>query len=301
MKRKIISIICLAIIVCSILNVYATPSENTNTNFIKIDDTVEIDKSINMTLILDNISYDNFIFKLYSSETLENVNANNIDLKNFNNEEISFDYCINCSSLKTITLNYKLPTNVEVGNKITFNIALINKDNEEEYVTVRKTVTVIESVKKEEEEIDKDKDKDKQIPEDEKKDMNKKNSFSRSSFNFSGNISSSTPKTTNNVSTKYMGSSNNYLSNISVKGYSLNKKFTKERLTYFVTVPNNVKSINVSASKENSNATINISGTSNLIVGVNKVLVSVTAQDGRVKNYRIYVTRLDSDNNEKQD
>ena len=292
MKRKFISIICLAIITCSsIINVYAISNENQNNQeFIKIAETVEIDKTINMTLILDNISYDNFTFKLYSSDPLENVEAPNIDLKNFNNEEISFDYCINCSSLKTITLNYKLPTNIEVGNVITFNIALINKDNEEEYVTVRKTVTVIESTKKDEEEEEHNKEQN--------KDMKEKSTFSRNSFSFSGSTPSKSTGT--NISTKYMGSSNNYLSNITVKGYSLNKKFTKERLTYFVTVPNNIKSINISTTKENSNASVNISGNSNLSVGVNKVLITVTAQDGRIKNYRIYVTRLDSDTSDKE-
>lgn len=294
MKRRIISIICLAIMLCSIINVYAVPNDSTNnTQFIKIADTVEIDNSISMILVLDNISYDNFTFKLYSNNSLDNVNAVDVDLKNFNNEEISFDYCINCSSLKTITLNYKLPATVSVGDQITFNVALINKDNEEEYVTVRKTVTVIDKVKQEEQEpIEKEGNET-------NKDIKGKNNFSRSSFSFSGNNSQVAKSSGSNISTKYMGSSNNYLSNISINGYTLNKKFTKERLTYFVTVPNNVKSLKISATKENSNASVNISGNSNFEVGINKVLITVTAEDGRVKNYRVYVTRLDSDTSEK--
>ena len=204
MKRRIISIICLAIMLCSIINVYAVPNDSTNnTQFIKIADTVEIDNSISMILVLDNISYDNFTFKLYSNNSLDNVNAVDVDLKNFNNEEISFDYCINCSSLKTITLNYKLPATVSVGDQITFNVALINKDNEEEYVTVRKTVTVIDKVKQEEQEpIEKEGNET-------NKDIKGKNNFSRSSFSFSGNNSQVAKSSGSNISTKYMGSSNN--------------------------------------------------------------------------------------------
>ena len=311
MNKKIISYILLALIIChSIVDVYAitipsnenspkaSPSVN-NMQFIKINETVEIDKEITMTLYLDNIPYDNFTFKLYSNNSLEDVNAKDIDLKNFNNEEISFDYCINCSNLKTISLNYKLPKTVEIGNQITFNVQLINKDNEEEKMNYRGTVTVIDSVKKVEE------DKEKEIDEKElnakekaeqEKNMNRKNSFS-------GNISFSSNKTSSSVgsnsSTTYKGSSNNYLSNITVKGYQLNKSFIKERLTYFVTVPNNVKSLNISTSKESSKASVNISGNSNFSVGVNKVLITVTAEDGRIKNYRVFVTRLESDTNEE--
>ena len=285
MKRKILNIICLLLLLSNyIINVYATIDNNSNisldnTQFIKINDTIEIDKEINMTLYLDNIPYDNFIFKLYSNNSLEDINTNDIDLKNYNNEEISFEYCINCSTLKTITLNYKLPSTINIGDNITFNVQLINKDNEEEVMNYRTTINVIDSVKKEE---------NKEI------DIKEKINYSNN-ISFKGNTSSS--KT--NVSTKYNGSSNNYLSNISIKGYNLNKSFIKERLTYFVTVPNDVKSLTITASKENSKASVNISGNNNLNVGVNKVLISVTAQDGRVKNYRIYVTRLDSDNNEE--
>lgn len=303
MKRKILSYILLTLVVChSAFNVYAitsdndatiTPSSNANANkdFIKINKTVEIDKEINMTLYLDNIPYDNFTFKLYSNNSLSNVSAKDIDLKNYNNEEISFDYCVNCSSLKTISLNYKLPTDIEIGNKITFNVQLINKDNTEEVMNYRGDVTVIESPKKEEEETG---EKEKII---EEKNMNKRSSFS-GSINFSNSFSSSTG-TKSNVSTTYKGSSNNYLKTISIKGYKLNKSFIKERLTYFVTVPNNVKSLNISTTRENSNAFVNISGNSNFSVGINKVLITVTAQDGRVRNYRIYVTRMDSDSSEK--
>lgn len=297
MRKRYLSIICLLLLIINgIINVYADTfndnnsksnemiKEKDNNQFIKINNNVEIDKDINMILYLDNISYDNFTFKLYSNNSLEVVDTKDIDINNYNNEEISFDYCINCSSLKTISLNYKLPNTVNVGDKITFSVQLVNKDNEEEIMNYRTTVTVIDSIKKEE------------VEEDKEENSKKRSSISRnisSTGNRTGSSSSS------NTSTTYKGSSNNYLSNIIVKGYNLNKTFTKERLTYFVTVPNSVKSLSINASKENSKATVNIVGNSNFSVGVNKVLITVTSEDGRVKNYRIYVTRLDSDINEE--
>lgn len=303
MKKKLLSIICLTLLICNnIINVYAITVDNNsennnsktnsnnananNTQFVKINETVEIDKEINMTLYLDNISYDNFTFKLYSSNSLEDVNTNDIDIKNYNNEEISFDYCINCSSLKTIVLNYKLPKDVKMGDVITFNVRLENKDNLLESMSYRTTVTVIDSIKEENSEST-----------DKEKNSNRRANTSSISIRSSG--SSSHSSNNGSSSTTYKGSSNNYLSNIVVKGYTLNKEFIKERLTYFVTVPNDVKSLNISTTKENSNATVNISGNSDFSVGVNKVLITVTSQDGRIKNYRIYVTRMDSEQDEE--
>ena len=167
MKKNILSYFLLILFLCQPLtNVYAIeinsnlpqPSNDintSNTSFVKINDTVTIDSDIILTLYLDNIEYNNFTFKLYSNNSLEEVNTNDIDLQNFNNEEISFDYCINCSSLKTITLNYKLPTTVEIGNQITFNVQLINKENPLEWQYYRTTVQVIDKVKEEKTEKEK--------------------------------------------------------------------------------------------------------------------------------------------------
>ena len=89
----------------------------------------------------------------------------------------------------------------------------------------------------------------------------------------------------------YNGSRNNYLTNITVKGYSLTPKFNKTNNTYFITVANGVKSITITATKEDSSAVVTISGNTNLQVGLNKVLISVLAENGDVRYYRIYVTR----------
>ena len=38
---------------------------------------------------------------------------------------------------------------------------------------------------------------------------------------------------------------------------------------------------------------VTISGNTNLKVGINKVLITVTSESGLIRNYRIYVTRKD--------
>ena len=273
--KKLIKISLFSLIVLSIFVVLKAEQL-----FIKIDDNVVIGNDVNMTLYLDNIEYDTFTFRLLSSESLENINTNDIDLTNLNNEEITFDYCINCSSLKTIILKYKLPSNIEVGDSITFYAQIINKEDTTQVKSYRKVVNIIDNVIVNEE-------------------TNSTNT--RKSFNNRIKLSNTPSMSGNNkspVSTKYKGSSNNYLSDLKVTGYELNKEFIKERLTYFVNVPSDVKSINIKATKEDKNSSINITGNNNLEVGLNKVLVSVISEDGRIKNYRIYVTRLGSDNNE---
>ena len=281
MKKKFLRIIYLILLMSNIINVFAITNNDivNNQQFIKIDDEVYIDKEITITLYLDNFSYNNFTFKLYSNNSLENINTSDIDIKNYNNEEIFFDYCINCSNLKTIVLNYKLPQDIQINDQITFNILIENKDNQEEVINYRKTVLVIDNIKTSEEDSNSDKNLYSKI-------------ISKSNY-------STGSKTSNGSSSvSYKGSSNNYLSDIIITGYSLNKDFIKERLTYFITVPNNVTSLNVFAIKDDSKALVNISGNNNLIIGLNKILITVTSQDGRVRNYRIYVTRMDSDLNE---
>ena len=53
----------------------------------------------------------------------------------------------------------------------------------------------------------------------------------------------------------YNGSDNNYLSSLSVSGYTLNKEFSKDNSTYFLTVENDVDSIDIVIDKESDSAT----------------------------------------------
>lgn len=89
----------------------------------------------------------------------------------------------------------------------------------------------------------------------------------------------------------YKGSDNNYLSELSVNSYDLNTEFSKENQTYFVTVNSDTESLEIISSTENSNSKINIYGNENLQEGTNKILITVTAENGNVRNYRIYAIK----------
>ena len=89
----------------------------------------------------------------------------------------------------------------------------------------------------------------------------------------------------------YKGSDNNYLSKLSVKGHTFNREFSKENTTYFITVENDVKKLNITATAQDDDAKVCIYGNDNLKEGTNKILITVTAENGNVRNYRIYVTK----------
>ena len=89
----------------------------------------------------------------------------------------------------------------------------------------------------------------------------------------------------------YKGSRNNYLSSLTVADNTFSPQFLKENTTYFMTVKNDVTSLSVNAEVEDATSTVKIYGNSDLSVGENKILISVTAENGNVRTYRIYVTR----------
>lgn len=104
-------------------------------------------------------------------------------------------------------------------------------------------------------------------------------------------------KTTSTVSTTqanqtetavYSGSNNNYLSNIEIEGIALNTTFNKENQTYFAE-SNGLTNVNITATKEDANAKVYITGKDSLKTGTNKILISVTAQNGDVRYYRIFL------------
>lgn len=88
----------------------------------------------------------------------------------------------------------------------------------------------------------------------------------------------------------YNGSCNNYLSSLVIDGYSLNKEFAKDNSTYFITTSDDITSLNITATAEDDDATVCIYGNSELSEGTNKILISVTAENGSVRSYRVYVT-----------
>ncbi|MDW7651462.1 MAG: cadherin-like beta sandwich domain-containing protein [Bacillota bacterium] len=85
-------------------------------------------------------------------------------------------------------------------------------------------------------------------------------------------------------------SKNANLSAMTVSNATLSPAFSTSRTSYTTTVPYSVKSLNVTATKEDPGAKVSISGTS-LSVGKNTVSVKVTAASGATKTYTITATR----------
>ncbi|MFR5190217.1 MAG: cadherin-like beta sandwich domain-containing protein [Clostridia bacterium] len=89
----------------------------------------------------------------------------------------------------------------------------------------------------------------------------------------------------------YQGSYDNYLTDIQIEGYCLSPSFSKTNQTYFITVENEVTQLAITATACDETASIQIYGNTDLQEGVNKILISVTAENKEVRTYRIYVIK----------
>ena len=78
---------------------------------------------------------------------------------------------------------------------------------------------------------------------------------------------------------------------ISIEGYTLNEEFSKDNETYFLTVEENDEYININTEAEDLNAKVSIYGNDNLKTGTNKIIITVTAENGNTRTYRIFVTK----------
>lgn len=91
----------------------------------------------------------------------------------------------------------------------------------------------------------------------------------------------------------------NLSSNSNLKGMQLDVEgvspiFNKNTTQYLLIVDKNVNDINVTATPEDNNAKVNISGNKNLQIGNNKIIITVTAQNGSQKLYTIDVTKTEN-------
>lgn len=88
------------------------------------------------------------------------------------------------------------------------------------------------------------------------------------------------------------GNPNNWLKSLRVNGYNLTPTFAVNLTTeYSLIVPASVSSITVSAAAVNSRAKIEGQGTYQLSEGTNNISVTVTAQSGTVRTYKLTVVR----------
>lgn len=85
------------------------------------------------------------------------------------------------------------------------------------------------------------------------------------------------------------------LKSLSVGGYSLTPSFNKNINEYSINVSYEVTSIDVFGKVNYNKASVYVEGNTNLKVGLNTVNIVVTAEDGTVNTYKIYVNRLNQE------
>lgn len=114
------------------------------------------------------------------------------------------------------------------------------------------------------------------------------NGWSRVRFNGQTAYISSQYLTTEEPEEK---SNNKNLSSLSIEPYTLTPEFNPEVTEYTLTVGANVESIDVKAEAEDENATVEITGNDNLLMGDNTIEIKVTAEDETVRTYTINVRK----------
>ena len=87
----------------------------------------------------------------------------------------------------------------------------------------------------------------------------------------------------------YYYSSNNYLKTLEAKGYEI--KFDRDILEYELNVNNDVESLDITAIAEDSRSRVEITGNENFKTGKNTVIISVRAENGDVREYKLIVNR----------
>ena len=106
------------------------------TSFLTVDDEVDINEDIFLTVNLPYIDYDIFRMTISSNQSLDTLSSESVTF--VKDEDSSyFEYNINASTTNRLILKYKLPSTINAGDKITFYIVLTNKENETETTDIR--------------------------------------------------------------------------------------------------------------------------------------------------------------------
>ena len=108
-----------------------------------------------------------------------------------------------------------------------------------------------------------------------------------------GSSTTSKPSTNTNTQKPVTKSSDATLKSLKVDVEGLNPLFNKNTYLYTLTVSSEVESLKVTASTNHSKAKYKVTGNTNLKNGDNTVLVTVTAENGSTKTYKIIVTKAE--------
>ena len=316
MKRtlKFIIISLTMLVVLSVSISYALSNENISNNFISLNkQEIALGDTLQITIDLNKIEWSKFKVELYSSLELNDiyVEEENIGIET-NESNVTFEIDKTQMNLDKVVLYFPISEDIKIGDSIKLSGVVTNLEDgsieNKQQKTCDVTVKVTNS-KDDETENNKPNNED-NIKENNKTEKNfdenmGKNRDITMNQDFlkkeQSTQNENTTKNTNKLSTNnnfnteeqvtYNGSNNNYLSTLSINGYELNKEFNKEGSTYFATVGKETTNLEIAATAEDALATVCVYGADNLKEGENKILICVTAENGNVRNYRIYVTK----------
>lgn len=96
-------------------------------------------------------------------------------------------------------------------------------------------------------------------------------------------------------------SSDNYLSSLSVEGYTLTPEFDKQTLEYTIQEECNSKELNIKTTTSNEKAIVNGNGIVKIEEGKNEYRIDVTAENGSVRTYSVKLKAMDNKTIEQDD
>lgn len=315
MRRIFIGLLILTILLASLIPIsYAI--EVKEKNFFEVNkQEIASGETLELIVNLGNIEYDKSLLTITTNINVSGIykKDDSVELVKIDSNTIQIEIDKQTINSNQIKLYYDV-SNLEAGSTINLEAIVQNSDNQGASVQKNITVTIIEERQenneaienKEEQNQKKDNingeersqnkpDGSEQVNDDKQKmssnmqlqqDLNTKYSTKTST-----SVKTSSINSENNETVTYNGSDNNYLSELSMDNYELNKDFNKESSTYFVTVDKDVSDIKIDVIAEDDSSIVCITGNTNLGSGTNKILITVTAENGSVRNYKIYVTK----------
>lgn len=307
-KIKIVAVSLMIVLILSLNISYAEPLQVTS-SFFEVNKK-EIANGEVLEMIIDLSKIENEKFKINISANIQMENAyleqsTNLNV-NVEDSDISIEIDKTTLNLSKLVIYYPID-NFEIGTVVKLNAKVIVTETEEP-VDIMEEIQDVKIIEKNmEEENNKEDDKSEEnVPnkvENENNKLDNENKETGDMLNqnknqiLTKNIASSNIQNFSSNEIKeeatYNGSCNNYLSKIVIENGDLTIDFYKEKTTYFLTTTS-LDKLDITAVAEESASIVNITGTE-LKEGQNKILISVTAENGDVRYYRIYVTNIKGD------
>ena len=260
--KKILNIVLISIVLVTFI-LPSTHSCAIEEAFFEISE-LEVSKNdkIEMIINLNQIKYNKFLFELKASEDIENVEIGGNEITD-NTDKITDAGLEVEKSGNEISIEVNKETNNLDSLILYYQVPQnLNVNDKIKFVA---TIANLDSNETE---------SDTQTVEIDKKQ--------------NGNNEQNNVKQNENVGNPQGTEQNNIEKNTD---QSLNKEFSKENSTYFITVEKDVSSLEIIANADDEASSVCIYGNEEIADGTSKILISVTAENGNVRNYRIYVTK----------